>query len=567
MATLGPMHAFRLAMPIAGLTVLLGVGTSACYDGPGADAGDETGSEGGSADEASGSEGEPEPPPENIDLVLEGQSRRMTQAELDNTLADLLDDLTQPSRTFLPEDDFTPYDNDYTLQNVSRTYVESMEVLSIDVANRLIGSPERRALVVPCTPTGPGDEACFRQFIESFGRLALRRPLEAAEVDAYATLQSYATEQNPAVDNDFYTAVALVISAVIQDPEFLYRLEVGSPTTDPAVFKLDDYEIAARISFLLWGTTPDADLLADAEAGLLEDPVQRVDAIERMLDSERAHDQLHRWHAMWLGYRGIPHGAELVSAFDMETSALIDRVVFEDRASYLELFTSTQTYLDDYLATHYGLPAPAGGEGWVDYPPDRAGILSHGSVLAAFSKFTDTSPTQRGILIATRLQCDVIPIPPPEVDSDNQPGNPDDPTACKEDRYLAHQEIASCAACHTLMDPIGMGLENYDIAGVFRETDEGKPECVITGEGELPGVGTFSGPKELADRLVESGKLERCVTEQYLTYVAGRDLQADEVPVVEALHQAFSDQGYDFRQMMIDYAASEQFGYRREPGM
>lgn len=565
MATLGPKHAFRSAVPITGLAACLSLG--ACYEGPGGDGGDTTEGTGGSAEGASGSEGEPEPPPANVDLVLAGQSRRMTSAELDNTLADLLGDLTQPARTFLSEDDFTPYDNDYTLQNVSRTYVESMEVMAIDVANRLIASPERRALVVPCSPSGPGDDACFRQFIESFGRLALRRPLRPEEVDAYVTLQAYATEDDPAVDNDFYTAVALVISAIIQDPEFLYRLEVGTPTTDAAVFKLDDHEIAARVSFLLWGTTPDADLLADADAGRLQEPADRVAIVERMLDSDRARDQLHRWHAMWLGYRGIPHEAELVAAFDRETSALIDRVVFDDRTSYLELFTSTQTYVDDTLAAHYGFPAPAGGEGWIDYPSDRAGILSHGSVLAAFSKFTDTSPTQRGILIATRLQCDVIPQPPPEVDSDNPPGNPDDPTACKEDRYAAHREIASCAACHALMDPIGLGLENYDIGGVFRATDLGKPECVITGEGELPGVGTFSGPKELSDRLVESGKLERCVAEQYLSYVAGRDLEAAEEPVIDALHLAFSEQGYDFRQMMLDYAASEQFGYRREPGM
>jgi hypothetical protein len=567
MAILGLEHMLRSAMPIAGLTVCLGVGTSACYKGTGGDGGDTTEGSGSSADGASSSDGEPEPPPENVDLVLAGQSRRMTQAELDNTLADLLGDLTEPAKIFLSEDDFTPYDNDYTLQLVSRSYVESMEIMSIDVAARLIESPERRALVVPCTPTGPGDEACFRQFIESFGRLALRRPLAPEEVDAYATLQSFATEDNPVVDNDFYTAVALVISAIIQDPEFLYRLEVGSPTTDADVFKLDDYEIAARVSFLLWGTTPDPELLADADAGRLAEPADRIAVVERMLGSDKARDQIHRWHAMWLGYRGIPHEAELVAAFDRETSALIDRVVFDDQTSYLELFTSTQTFVDDYLAAHYGFPAPAGGEGWVDYPPDRAGILSHGSVLAAFSKFTDTSPTQRGILIATRLQCDVIPVPPPEVDSDNPPGNPDDPTACKEDRYAAHQEIASCAACHSLMDPIGMGLENYDIGGVFRSTDEGKPECVITGEGELPGVGTFSGPGELADRLVESGKLERCVAEQYLSYVAGRDITPDEGPVVDALHQAFSEQSYDFRQMMLDYAASEQFGYRREPAL
>jgi hypothetical protein len=539
------------------------VGTTACYDGKQSGVAD--GTETGGSDSGSGSDGEPEPPPENVDLVLEGQSRRMTQAELDNTLADLLGDLTQPARQFLSEDEHTPFDNDYTLQLVSRTYVESMEVLSIDVANRLIESPERRALVVPCTPTGPGDEACFRQFIEGFGRLALRRPLTTEEVDAYATLQSYATEDNPAVDNDFYTAVALVISAIIQDPEFLYRLEVGTPTTEPGVSKLDDHELAARVSYLLWGSTPDAALLDDADAGLLEDPLERAQIALRLLGDDKSHAQIHRWHAMWLGYRGIPHEPELVAAFNRETQALIDRVVFEDQASYLELFTTTQTFVDDTLAAHYGFAAP-GGEGWVDYPEDRAGILSHGSVLAAFSKFVDTSPTQRGILIAERLQCDPIPRPPPEVDSDNPPGNPDDPTACKEDRYAAHREIESCAGCHNLMDPIGFGLENYDIGGVYRATDDGKPECVISGEGELPGVGTFSGPRQLADRLVESGKLERCVAEHYLTYVAGRELTTEEGAAIDALHQAFSEQGYDFRQMMIDYVASEQFGYRREPG-
>src|SRR5690606_30600198 len=157
---------------------------------------------------------------------------------LDHTLEDLLGDLTRPARQFLSEDEHTPFDNDYSLQLVSRTYVESMEVLAIDVANRLIDTPVERDRVVPCTPAGPGDEACFRQFIESFGRLALRRPLTAEEVDAYATLQSFATEVVPGVDNDFYTAVALVIQAIIQDPEFLYRLEVGTPTTDEGVYKL-----------------------------------------------------------------------------------------------------------------------------------------------------------------------------------------------------------------------------------------------------------------------------------------------------------------------------------------
>ncbi|MCA9709329.1 MAG: DUF1588 domain-containing protein [Myxococcales bacterium] len=535
--------------------------TGACYKGGGGD-----GDGGGSGSGTAGTDTEEEMPPEEVELVPQSQSRRMSQAELDQTLAYLVGDLTAPAGYFLSEDQFTPFDNDYQLQQVSRTYVESMELMAIDVAQRLVDDPQRRGVVVPCVPSGAGDTECFREFIESFGRLALRRPLRPEEVDAYATLQSFATEQNPAVDNDFYTAVKLVVQAIIQDPEFLYRLEVGTPTTAEGVYKLDDFEIAARISFLLWGRTPDDALLADAEAGRLSDPADRAAVIERVLGDDRTRDQLHRYHAMWLGYRGIPHGPELVDAFSRETTALIDRVVFDDQASYLELFTSPETYVDDFLADHYGLPRPAGGEGWVPYAEGRAGILSHGSVLAAFSKFTDTSPTQRGILISERLQCIQIPQPPPEVDSDNPPGNPDDPTACKEDRYLAHQEIPSCAGCHGMMDPIGMGLENYDIAGVYRATDDGKPECTISGQGALPGVGTFSGPAELASRIIESGQLERCVTEHYLTYAQGRAPTSEEAAVVDRVYEGFAEGDYDFLQMMASYAGDELFGYRREPG-
>lgn len=541
-----------------------------CYDGKGDADGATDGMGTGGVDDGDGDgtadDGPAEPPPENVDLVPESQARRLSQAELDNTLADLLDDQTRPARTFIAEDEFAPYDNDYSLQLVSRTLIESMEVLSIDVANRLIDDPTRRGLVVPCNPTGPGDVVCFQEFIETFGRLALRRPLSDDEIDAYLALQSFATEEVPGVDNDFYTAVALVVSAIIQDPEFLYRIEIGDETTEPGVFKLTEYEIATRISYLLWGSTPDDQLLTAAADGMLSDPSDRAASIDRLLADDRAKEQLHRYHAMWLGYRGIPHSQELVDAFNMETTALIDRIVFEQESSYLDLFTSTETYLDTFLADHYGLPQPDGGAGWVTYDDGRAGILSHGSVLAAFSKFTDTSPTQRGILISERLRCIDIPTPPPEVDSDNPPGNPDDPTACKEDRYAAHREIESCAACHDMMDPIGLGLENYDIAGLYRTTDDGKPDCTISGQGELPGVGTFSGPAELAGRLLESGELERCVTQQYLTYAYGRTLGTGDAEAIDHVLQAFEDSGNDFKQMVAGLAADETFGYRREPG-
>src|SRR5206468_3434889 len=162
------------------------------------------------------------------------------------------------------------------------------------------------------------------QVIDTVGRRLFRRPLSEQEITAYLTLQSFATENNPSVAHDFYTAVNLMLRSMLQDPEFLYRIEIGTPTADPAALRLNSYE----------------------------------------------------------------------------TTALVDKIVFDQPASYLTLFSANQTYVNDLLADQYGLPRPAGGAGWVDYGASgRAGILSHGAVLAAFSKFSDTSPTQRGILV------------------------------------------------------------------------------------------------------------------------------------------------------------------------
>lgn len=552
------------------LLLCVSLSLAGCYDGTTMAAGDTdsgTAGEGGSGGPTAGDDddsGGPADPPAEVNLVPEALSRRLSQNELDNTLRDLVGDGSRPARLYLAEDEFAPYDNDYRLQTASRALIESMEVLAIDVANRLVEDPTRRGLVVPCTPMTDDDAQCFDEFVRSFGRLALRRPLSDEEVATYGVFLPFATEDVPGVDNDFYTAVSLAVTAFLQDPEFLYRIEAGTPTTDPDVFKLDDYEIATRVAYLFWGSTPDDALIADAEAGRLAEAETRAEVIERILTDDKAMGQLHRYHAMWLGYRAIPHEADLISAFNAETTALIDRVVFEDRDAYTSLFTASETYVDTALAQHYGLEAPAGGEGWVSYGPDRAGILSHGSVLAAFSKFTDTSPTQRGIFIAERLRCNEIPAPPPTVDADNPPGNADDPNACKEERYAIHNELESCAACHSLMDPIGMGLENYDIAGRFRLTDDGKPDCEISGVGELPGVGSFSGPGELAARLVESGELERCATEQYLQFALGRPLE-DDNELLDHVVSDFESEEYDFLQMMTNLASHDAFGFRREP--
>ena len=477
-------------------------------------------------------------------------------------MRDVLGDTTNPASRILQEDEYTPFDNDYSRQKASAALIDALGAVASDIATRAV-APANRQRVVPCAPSGPGDVACFRQTIETLGQRLFRRPLAADELTAYLGLQAFAAEDNPAVAHDFYTAVELVLRSMLQDPEFLYRIEIGRKAIEPNVLSLNDYEIASRLSFLLLGSSPDDALLAEASRGKLSLADQRRAQAVRLLEDPRARGQIHRFHAMWLGYRAIPASADLAAAFNLETTKLIDRVVFEQPASYLSLFAATETYLTDALADHYGLARPAGGAGWVPYGSSgRAGILAQGSVLAAFSKFSDTSPTQRGIFVQTRLLCNVILPPPANVNVDQPPPATD--SQCKQDRYAAHRTLPSCASCHDQLDPIGDGLESYDIAGRVRTHDDAHAECAISGRGELPGFGAFSGPKELGQKLIESGRLEQCFVQQMLSYALGRPLRAEESGTVDSLSASFKASNYSFTNLLLDFVASDRFTLRQE---
>ena len=513
----------------------------------------------------SGDDGAGGPPAVDPLLAMESGARRLSQAELDNTLRDLLGEDTAPAARLLNEDEFRPFDNDYTIQQASDALITSLEVLADEVAERAVADPARRAALVPCTPSGPGDGQCFREFLTQFLPRALRRPATTEDIDAYLPLLDFASENNSAVDNDFYTAIELAISAAVQDPELLYRIEQGAPGSEPGLYELSGHEIANRMSYLLWATMPDDALFAAAAAGSLDTPDGRRTEALRMLADPKARAQLHRFHAMWLGYRSIPHTPDLVAAFNRETSALIDRVVLDEPGSYMRLFTMGETFVDDALADHYGLPRPEGGEGWVSYEgTGRAGILGHGALLAAFSKFEDTSPTQRGILVRTRLMCENVPRPPPNVDADQPPQGAMD-AVCKYDRYAEHRDqSSSCAGCHSLVDPIGFGLENFDVAGRYREHDDGLPECLIEGSGEIVGIGDFNGPGELSQLLVENDYVDACAVQQFLTFALGREVTSYEGVLLSEMTEAFRSGNHDFRSFIVDFIASERFARRAE---
>ena len=488
--------------------------------------------------------------------------RRLTAYEYDNALTTLLADVSRPGVKLLPPDYGDPFDNEYARQLPSQQLIEAAELLSQNAFKAAIADPARRSGLTPCTPTGRDDATCLGKFVAAFGRRAFRRELSSEEVQTYvSTFLPFATETHAALTNDFYTAVSLAGQAILQDPEFLYRIEAGGGATSDGIRQLTDYEIATRLSFFLWSDLPDEALLADAQAGRLSSVDARRTIASRMLSEPRGRRQIERFHAYWLGYKTIPHSAQLVASFAAETNALVNRVVFEERGPYQRLFTSPQTLLDATLATQYGMS----GSGWVDYPATskRAGILSHGAVLSAFSKFSDTSPTQRGIFVRTRLLCLPPLVPPASVDVDSPPP-PQPGRNCKVDRYEAHRTSTACAGCHAQLDPIGFGLENFNNAGVWRTHDDGDSTCTIDGQGNVPGAGEFNGPAQLGQRLVESGLVQACAARQLFRFASGRTDTPDDRGEVDYLVETFRQKGYAFAELVLSLVADEAFGFKRD---
>lgn len=243
-------------------------------------------------------EGGPSAPGAAVSPIGVSGLRRLTAAEYAATVNDLVGFVPPNVRETLPIDPLTPFDNDFTLQQASEALIQGADLLAGEIAIAVTSSPALRDTVVGCTPDGTSDEACFRSFVETFGRRALRRPLSPAEVDRFATFLPHAAESG-----DFYTAVDSALRAFLQHPEFLYRVETGVPLPDdPGVKRLDDFQVATRLSYFIVGSTPEDWLLDSAAGGELATPEGLRAAAEQLLSEPRAKDRMARFHELWLGY-------------------------------------------------------------------------------------------------------------------------------------------------------------------------------------------------------------------------------------------------------------------------
>jgi hypothetical protein len=496
------------------------------------------------------------------DLASAAGLRRLSLREYDTVLADLLGDQQSASALLLPPDAMTPFDNDYATQEASQALVEGVELHVQDLIQRLMKDPVRRDRVVGCVPKAAGDRDCFAQFVRRFGRRALRRPLTDAEVSRFVKLADYSVEAG-----SFYVGAEAALLAFLQHPEFVYRVEIGTEVPGrPGLFRLSDWELASRLAFFAWGAGPDDWLLDLTQRGGLASAESVRVAFAQMLGKPRARDLVKRFHSMWFNYESLPFEARLAGAMRAETGALLDRVIFEERRPWQDLFRLDETFVNRELAAHYGLPVPGGAVGWVPLRGTlRRGLLGQGTFLSNGAKADDTSPVLRGRIVREALFCQTIPEPPPDVDADNPPEKTDS-LRCKVDRYAVHSQ-GGCASCHKLMDPVGFGLENFDPSGRFREHDKDEPTCKISGVGELAGVGKFRGPAELSELVLSSGQWNACAATQLLRFAIGRgELNETDAMVIDRLVARLGGERADFRfaDAVAELAASETFRHRRE---
>ncbi len=466
--------------------------------------------------------------------------RRLTRVELRASLIEVFG--VDPGPAMLdksPEDLISsahfPYSNDYSKQGVNDVVIERYNEFAEEYGP-LVAKPGVVSALAGCTPTGPGDSSCFGKLMAKVARKALRRPLTSADTQGYGSFLSYSQ-----VENNFYVAVDMLAEALVQSPEFLYRLEsVSKPAGMPGVYQLNDYEIATRMSFLVWGSGPDDALLAAAEAGLLKNEAERLRQVDRLLRDPKAIRQWLHFHAEWLGYDG---GLVLPPALapDMvaETNNLVTNILVTGKP-WRSLLTADETLVSTALAKHYGLPVPSAGES-VKYTGSRGGgMLAHATFLVHGSKFGDTSPTLRGTEILTRLMCFRMPPLPLGIDTDQPPGGPM-ATSCKPERYNM-RTLPECRSCHTLTDELGFGLENFSPLGQWRTAEPKLPSCAITGTGVFAGQ-MYGGPRELGQLLASRPELEACSSLQFLRFAMGRpEGPADEL-AAKALHEQLRTSG------------------------
>jgi hypothetical protein len=501
-----------------------------------------------------------------LEVVLPAPTiRRLSQAQYGRAIYDLFgEDIVLPT-SLEPDETIDGLQAiGSALTTISPRGVEQYEQAAYDIAGQALDTKRERQALIPCLDDTDFADPCIERFFREFGIRVWRRPLTDLEVDRLTGISLRAG----GLLGDPYDGLEFGLAALLQSPHFLFRVELGEPDPDePGTVRFTDYEMASRLSFFLWDTIPDEALLAAAARGELVDDEALSGHVDRMVEDDRVEQGLRALFTDMLGLYALDDlnkdptifthmSPEVGPAAREETLLGILHLVREQDGDYRELFTTRTTFLDRRLASIYGVSAPAwDGFGMTEWPEEhgRRGLLGQVSFLAGHSHPVASSPTLRGKFVRRTLLCHVIPPPPSNVDASIP--EPAEGRVTMRDRVAKHLEDPYCAGCHSLVDPIGLGLENFDGLGHWRDREYGEQ---IDASGELDG-GDFSDAWDLSRQVSEHPDLPGCLARTMLSYASGRSLLEGEEDAVRYHDEGFEAGDYSVTALLRDVALSPAF--------
>ena len=433
-------------------------------------------------------------------------------------------------------------------------------------------TPSRRRIFT-CMPTAPAEEArCARTILTTLARRAYRGTVTSEQMDMLTRFYEQGRK-----GGNFEQGIELALRRLLVSPEFLYRIEVDpAATTAGGIYRINYFELASRLSFFLWSSIPDDELLDAAAKGTLGAAAGLRTQVRRMLADPKADTLAQNFGGQWLLIRNVPTsrpGENYALAFDdtlrhamqRETEMLLDSVIRENRSA-IELLTADYTFLNERLAQHYNIPGIQGSHFRrvplaADSP--RRGLLGHGSILTITSPAIRTSPVIRGKWILNNILGTPPPDPPPNV-----PALSDRRTQGKvktmRERMAQHRSNAVCATCHNMIDPTGFALENFDAIGRWRTVDESYNP--IDASGQLPDGSSFNGVKELRETLAaHPERFAYTLSEKLMIYALGRGVEAYDMPAIRKIMRDAASGGYKMQDLVLGIVESYPFQYRRTP--
>ena len=430
-------------------------------------------------------------------------------------------------------------------------------------------TPSRRRVLVCQPSTAVDEEPCAREILATLAHRAYRGT--ARDADVVTLMAAYKTGRS---EGDFETGIQWALEALLVQPKFLFRVVRDPEDVQPGVpYRLSDLELASRLSFFLWSSIPDDELLAVAKRGTLSNPVVLEQQVRRMLADSRSAVLAKDFAGQWLWLRKLRHlqpnpdlfpyfEENLRQALRQETELFIESQVREDR-SISELLTADYTFVNERLAQHYRIPHVYGDHFRRITAPDerRLGLLGHGSILAVTSYANRTSPVIRGKWLLENFLGTPPPPPPPNVEGlkENREGEP--PTTVRE-RLEAHRRNPACATCHKLMDPLGFALENFDALGRWRAEDAESKER-IDSSGTLVDGTEFDGPAEFRNVLLERRvEFVDTVIERLLTYALGRGTEYYDRPAIRTIVREAGPNDYRWSSIILGIVKSDPFQMR-----